>query len=142
MCLCAYSEGGEEERCQPVCRGQGAFCPSLPTAEGVKACAWVLLGRMHRGLRADSLGWGRCLYALLSDALPAWMLPLALAWEFVFLSRSTECFNSHFSLSASSQGRLQLTDPATCPPPVLWDTTMQWGTSTKGLGEVMKSSTL
>lgn len=34
----------EEERCQPVRRGQGDFCllHTQPTARGVKAPAWVL----------------------------------------------------------------------------------------------------
>lgn len=39
--------------------------------------------------------------------VPKWLLCLAPAWEFVFLSRSREHFDSYFSLCGSREGRLQ-----------------------------------
>lgn len=50
--------------------------------------------------------------------VPKWLLHLALAWEFIFLSRSTECFDSYFSPSASREGRLQPMGQAACSQPL------------------------
>lgn len=95
-------------------RRRGADMGSAPVAS-THCCG----AQHHMGLwllgapLAQSAAPHPCRMAL----MPKWLLCLAPAWEFVFLSRSTERFDSYFSLCGSREGRLQHTaQPIPCQP--------------------------
>jgi len=129
-----YSEGGKEilrvggevparvpwagcllpasSRAAHVCGGQ-RHEPGRCWADckGVQEPTWGLLPLVDAPIDHEAVAPS----PLHNGALPKWLLQSALAWAFLFLSRSAECFGSCFSPSAGREWRLQLAGPATCP---------------------------
>lgn len=81
---------GEEGRCQPVCRGQGAFSRLRPHSRALPGGLWARtawagllpLRDVPRDPEAVTP------YPGTTVLWPKWLLQLALAWDFIFLSKA------------------------------------------------------
>lgn len=120
MCVCLHSESGKETSWGG---GKELAMSGVPlAAQPAPACCQGLWEQITWAGAASTYGCSHrsrdcppCGMVL----VPKWLLHLALAWEFIFLSRSTERFDSYFSLSASREGRLQPVGQAVCSQPLM-----------------------